>query len=158
MPPISSLVSNILADYPQYTFIKGDQFRWSPTQEALYYTQLTDMTDVWSMLHELGHAELNHTDYSADVALVQAEALAWQAAQQIAVRYDVVININYIEDHLDTYREWLHARSTCPECGQNGLQTKNTYSCINCRCLWRANEARICNLRRVTLQGQDQIS
>lgn len=158
MPPTSLPVSKVIADYPQFAFVRGEVFKWSPSANTIYHTGLTDETDAWSLLHELGHALLGHNTYISDVALLQYEALAWERAQELAKHYGCIINIDYIEDHLDTYRSWLHERSTCPTCGQNGIQTKNTYSCINCRCVWRANEARICGLRRVRLQDQGQIS
>jgi hypothetical protein len=70
----------------------------------------------------------------------------------LAPRYRVAYDDNLIEDALDTYREWLHARSLCPTCGLTGLQTKtSTYVCMNCRCSWRPNDARQCALRRYKL-------
>lgn len=160
MPPINSLTSSIIAAFtPRYAFVAGADFKWSPNVATIYYPSLASAEDVWSLLHEISHGELGHTTYDSDVQLVNHEALAWKHATDVlAPSFGVTMNENFIEDHLDTYRIWLHERSTCPNCGQNGIQTKNTYSCINCRCLWRANEARICGLRRVRLQGQDQIS
>jgi hypothetical protein len=157
MQSISSLVRNITADYP-YAFIIGADFKWSPTTASIYFPTPSSVEDIWSLLHEVAHAELKHATYSSDVQLVNHEAEAWKyAAGIIAPHYKVTIDEDYIENHLDTYRLWLHERSTCPTCGQNGLQTKNTYSCLNCRCIWRANEARLCALRRVTLRDQNLI-
>lgn len=153
MQRISSLASSIYADYPNLHFVEGVDFIWSPGEQTIYHPELTSIESIWSLLHEVAHAELQHTSYSFDVELVQREVAAWKHMQaNLAPKYDVAVAADYIEDHLDTYRIWLHARSTCPDCGQNGLQTKNTYSCVNCRCVWRANEARICNLRRTKLR------
>jgi hypothetical protein len=150
--PSTPTTSSILADFNRYTFTPGDDFRWSPDTYIIYYPQLATTEDAWSLLHEIAHGELGHNTYDLDVELVAHEAAAWgYAATQLAPKYDLVIDDDYIQDHLDTYRVWLNQRSTCPTCGQNGLQTKNTYSCINCRCIWRANEARICGLRRTKL-------
>ena len=56
---------------------------------------------------------------------------------------------DFIEEHLDTYRDWLHARSSCPDCTATGYQTDaSTYACPACSHTWRVNEARICQLRR----------
>lgn len=152
MPPTSSLVHNIIAGYP-YAFTEGDDFKWSPDSATIFYPPILSVEDMWSLLHEIAHAELRHTTYTSDIELVRHEAAAWNhATHALAPRYQLAIDEDYIEGHLDTYRVWLHERSTCPQCGQNGLQTKNTYSCLNCRCLWRANEARICNLRRTKLR------
>lgn len=152
MQRTNSLASSILADYPRYRFVEGADFKWSPDEMTVYYTSLVSDESIWSLLHEIAHAELRHVTYALDIELLQREVAAWEKALLLASNYRVRIDNDYIEDHLDTYRVWLHARSTCPDCGQNGTQTKNTYSCINCRCVWRANEARICNLRRTKLR------
>jgi hypothetical protein len=154
---LTALSKQIFADFPQYAFIKSDDFHWSPAQKTVFYSQLEQIEDMWSLLHELAHGELGHHSYGLDIELVGLEVAAWEyATQHLANRYGLTVDENYLQDHLDTYRQWLHARSTCPNCGQNGLQTKNTYSCLNCRCLWRANEARMCSLRRIKLQVQGQ--
>ena len=142
-----------------YHFALSDDFKWSPDTSTIYHPKITTPEDMWSLLHELAHAELGHTTYDLDIELVSHEADAWHfAATRLAPAYNLVIDDDHIQDHLDTYRLWLNQRSTCPNCGQNGLQTKNTYSCVNCRCLWRANDARLCNLRRIRLQDQGQTS
>ena len=131
---------------------------WSPDEQTIYHPRLSTDESIWSLLHEVAHAELSHHTYTLDVELVSHEVAAWEHALLLSRLYNLHINDDYIQDHLDTYRAWLHDRSTCPHCGQNGLQTKNTYSCINCKCLWRANEARICALRRVRLPSRSQTS
>lgn len=141
-----------MADFGRYTFVQGDAFRWSPSSFIIYYPRLDSPEDIWSLLHEIAHGELGHATYDLDIELVGHEAAAWEyAARKLAPAYELAIDEDYLQDHLDTYRAWLDKRSTCPNCGQNGLQTKNTYRCINCRCLWRANDARICELRRTKL-------
>lgn len=154
----TALSAQIIADFPAYTFSEGADFHWSPTQKTVFYPQLNSLQDIWSLLHEIAHGELAHSSYGLDIELVGMEVAAWEYATGLAANYGLKIDEDYLQDHLDTYRHWLHERSTCPECGQSGLQTKNTYSCINCRCLWRANEARMCNLRRIRLRGQSQTS
>lgn len=157
MPNITSLIHKITSDYP-YAFIQGGDFRWSPDEAVVYFPALETDEDVWSLLHEIAHAELRHHNYTSDIQLIQHEAHAWDhALTVVASRYNITIDQDYIEDHMDTYRLWLHERSTCPTCGQNGIQTKNTYSCLNCRCVWRTNEARLCALRRVKLRDQNLI-
>ena len=148
------LNNQIIADFPAYQFVIGDDFHWSPDTSTVFYPKDTSIEAVWSLLHEIAHGELGHANFGLDIELVSLEATAWEhAAVVLAPRYELQIDDDYLQDHLDTYRQWLHARSTCPDCGQNGLQTKNTYRCINCRCFWRANEARVCSLRRTKLQA-----
>jgi DnaJ-class molecular chaperone len=54
---------------------------------------------------------------------------------------------------MNSYRDWLHARSTCPVCQATGMETKKSiYTCPACRHQWRVNEARICSLRRYHIQ------
>jgi len=158
MQHISSIVSSIYADYPSYNFAAAEDFIWSPTHNTVYHPAITTQESIWSLLHEIAHAELGHFTYALDVELVRNEVAAWEKALLLAHAYDVEIDDEHVQDHLDTYRIWLHDRSKCPDCGQNGVQTKNTYSCINCRCVWRANEARICALRRVRQRDRSQSS
>lgn len=153
----TALSKKIITDFSRYTFAKGEDFHWSPEKRTVFYPHLNHIEDIWSLLHEVAHGELGHQSYGLDIELISLEVAAWEhASKQLAPHYGISVDEDYLQDHLDTYRQWLHARSTCPECGQNGLQTKNTYSCLNCRCLWRANEARMCSLRRIRLQAQDQ--
>lgn len=152
MPPTKSLLSKVKTDFP-YSFVHGSAFKWSPDAKQITYPSLEGPSDEWALLHELAHAELGHYDYDLDIELLRHEAAAWQHAQEVlGPRYDIAIDEDYIQDNLDSYRHWLHDRSTCPTCHQTGLQTtQNTYSCVNCRCSWRVNDARICRLRRTKL-------
>lgn len=153
-----SLLKQIIHDFPDYTLTQGDGFVWHSATRTIEYAPITCLEDLWSLLHELAHAQLNHTNYSRDIGLIRCEAQAWQHAQDIlAPRYSLIIDHDFVQDSLDTYRIWLDSRSRCPNCNQNGVQTTtNTYSCINCRCLWRVNDARGCRLQRTRLQGRSE--
>lgn len=133
---------------------------WSPDTRQITFRPPADLSDIWTLMHEIAHAELGHSSYELDIELVSLEVEAWEHAKNVlAPRYDIQIGEDHAEDHLDTYRYWLNERSRCPQCGQNGFQaTKNTYRCNNCRCLWRVNEARICRLKRTRLPSQNQIA
>jgi hypothetical protein len=162
MPPtnLPLLLKRIRIDFSDYSFVVGNDFIWSPDLQQITYKTPVYMADIWSLLHEIAHAKLSHNTYTLDVELIAREVDAWRYAQKkLAPAYGLEIDQNYIEDHLDTYRFWLHQRSRCPQCNQNGFQTsQNTYNCNNCRCLWRVNEARRNRLKRVRLQGQDHSS
>lgn len=138
------------ADYPQFTFKEDALCRWSPSTQTVYFAPLKQDEDVFSLLHELAHGLLAHTDFNNDLELIRKEVEAWEhAGTVVAPRYEVVIDETIIQEALDSYREWLHRRSACPNCQQNGLQIKtDTYQCINCRCQWRVNDARQCQLKR----------
>ncbi len=129
-------------------FAPSDEFRWDPSSHTVYYNE--SAPDAPSLLlHELGHALLGHTDYMRDIELLRLERAAWDKAIELATGYGHPIDDDSIEDHLDTYRNWLHARSLCPTCQATGLQSNRThYTCISCRQTWRVNEARTCELRR----------
>lgn len=153
--PTAAIFKKLRSDFKSYTFSLKSGFSWSSSTRTITHAPLVKVTDIWLLLHEIAHAELDHTDYSFDVELVRIEAEAWQHAQTVlAPRYSLVVDAEFIEDALDTYRQWLHSRSLCPKCDHTGIQqNKNTYSCINCRYFWRVNDARLCALRRIRLQG-----
>lgn len=148
MPSITSLINKLQKDHPNITFLEGSDFYWSPDDKTVYYT--ANSNSVESLLHELAHALLGHNSYMRDVQLLEMERDAWEYARAtLGPRYDVPISEDASEDALDSYRDWLHARSVCPSCQATGLQRqKETYRCIACGGQWRVNEARICALRR----------
>jgi hypothetical protein len=148
MPSTTLLASNLQSDFPAFTFIAGDSFHWSPSDKKIYYDTSSD--DTASLLHELSHAILDHHQYTKDIELIEMERDAWQyATTALAERYHTSIDDEIAQDALDTYRDWLHARSTCPHCKATGVQTqKSHYKCIACGTKWRVNEARVCALRR----------
>lgn len=96
---------------------------------------------------------LGHQDYDKDIRLIQMERDAWAyATASLAARYNVDISDDTVQTALDTYRDWLHARSQCPSCQATGVQVKqHTYKCLACSRLWKVNEARLCALRRYKL-------
>lgn len=148
MQSTTSLVSKLQSAYPDLLFTIGEDFRWSPENKTITYPSNT--TDAASLLHEVSHAILEHASYSRDIELIEMERAAWQYAQtHLAGTYDVAILTDDVEDSLDTYRDWLHSRSLCPQCGATGVQIKSAeYKCIVCFTHWRVNEARGCALRR----------
>lgn len=150
MPSTRSLLDRLRRDFPDIHFVPGDIFRWSPSDHTVYYA---DTVDTASLAHEVAHAVLRHTAYKKDIDLIKTERDAWEyAATTLAKRYGIEIDSDTIQDALDTYRNWLHARSTCPECQATGIQTvARLYACIACKTSWRVNEARSCALRRYTL-------
>lgn len=153
MPSISSLLRDLHRDYPALSFEPADEFWWSGAKQTVFYDPKAANALAYS-LHELSHALLQHEGYERDIELIKLERDAWVYAKNtLAPRYDVEIDEDLIQDNLDTYRSWLHARSTCPDCEAVGLQTKyQHYYCIACGNTWRVNEARLCALRRYSLQ------
>lgn len=148
MPSITSLANKLQTDFPAFAFTASDEFHWSPIEKAIFYDAKS--ADTPALLHELAHALLGHETYTRDLYLIGFERDAWKyATKELAPTYKVAINEEEVEDALDTYRDWLHARSICPGCHATGIQTKkNEYKCIICRTKWRVNDARACALRR----------
>lgn len=153
MEKITSLAKRLQSSYfatsgRDITLIPGDTFRWNhETGEIVYDPSAPD--GIPFLLHETGHALLNHSDYPNDIALIAMERDAWHEATRIGTELGISIDGDVIEDALDSYREWLHARSTCPNCGATGVQTADKlYSCLACHHEWTVNDARLCALRR----------
>ncbi len=151
MPLTTSLADKLRQDYPSLVYVEGDDFHWSPSRRTV--TFINNSLDQASLLHELSHALLGHEDYKKDISLIEMERDAWQYAKDtLGKTYGQVISVDVIEDALDSYRDWIHARSTCPTCQATGIQTKKEeYKCLACRAKWRVNEARVCALRRYIL-------
>lgn len=151
MRSMSSLIHKLKTEFPDIAFIPADDFSWSPAVSTVFYT--THQAHAPQLLlHELSHALLDHHEYTRDIQLVAMETAAWEKAREQAERYSIRLSEDVVQDHLDTYRDWLHKRSTCPNCTANGYQTKQReYACLACGRQWKVNEARLCALRRYSL-------
>ena len=143
------LLERLKADFTQFSFVEADRFRWSAETQTIHIDPHSDTTEPF-LLHELGHALLNHQSYAQDIDLLKLERDAWHlAVTKLSDIYGISIDNELIQDNLDTYREWLHERSLCPGCHATGLQTSfGAYSCLACGCRWKSNDARHCALRR----------
>ena len=139
-----AFVTQISGDYPQFSFKKGTQEHWSPKAQSIMYNPTQSLKRLrYGVLHELAHALLGHTDYKSDFELLKLEAKAWELAAQIGKKYQVVIDDEHIQNCLDTYRDWLHRRSTCPSCNLHVLQdSPSSYRCYNCGESWQVSSGR----------------
>ena len=136
---------------PDIQFSPGDRFAWSPSERKITYT--TDQMEAegrWALLHETGHAMLGHLNYRSDIELLKMEVAAWDKAKELAKALNLKIDEEHIQQCLDSYRDWLHRRSTCPSCGTNTLQSdKNAmYACFNCHSKWQVSPSRFCRAYR----------
>src|SRR5579872_2987754 len=121
--PMQKIVKQLSALLTGVSFAEGDTFCWSPdTRVIRFKPQLDTPTGTWSLLHEAGHAVLNHNDYNSDIELILLEVAAWEQAKQLAQKLGLSIDEDHVQDCIDTYRDWLHQRSTCPRCGLVSLQ------------------------------------
>jgi len=149
---MDTLLAKLQTHFPNLTFQPGVRFSWSPVNNQVIYNKTADKDDVvavWALLHEVGHGLLGHNRYHSDFELVSMELAAWQQAEKLAKRYGYSIDSEHIQDCLDTYRDWLYQRSTCPTCTSCSLQIdEHTYCCFNCGGTWRVSRSRLCRAYR----------
>ena len=148
---MKQLLPKLQERFPELRFTPGKQFCWSPESgEVIYKAAAKTEKAPWSLLHETGHALLNHQTYKADFELLQMEIAAWEKAKQLAEEFEIEIDNEHIEDCLDTYRDWLYKRSICPTCTNKSLQQDDYvhYRCFNCHTVWRVTTSRFCRAYR----------
>lgn len=140
------LIKKLQLSYPHLVFTEAEVARWSPSDKVVYYTTNEEKHSSWTLLHETGHALLDHRTYENDVDLLRKELSAWLKAIEIANVHSIKIDQEYIDYCLDSYRDWVHRRSTCPACNMQGLQDNHGthYKCPNCANYWRVSKARFC--------------
>lgn len=141
------LLESVHGLVPHVIFMADTTFYWSPRHQTIAYTESRLGSDegAWSLLHEVAHALLDHHTYETDFELLMLEVAAWNHAKNVAKGLDIAIDEDYLQDCLDTYRDWLHRRSTCPTCGNVGLQhSPSEYRCHNCHNIWHVTTARFC--------------
>lgn len=151
---LKPLLNKLKKDYPQFEFKAGRQENWSPKFKTVTYKQNQHLKLVkYGLLHELAHALLGHSNYQTDFELLKMEAEAWELAAKISQKYSVVIDVEHIQNCLDTYRDWLHKRSECPVCGTHTLQPNTkSYRCFNCGHSWQVSPQRFVRPYRRTLE------
>lgn len=138
------LIERLAADYKDFVFKTGAQEHWSAKNRTITYNP-SESADKFScaLLHELAHAILDHNTYASDFELLKLEAEAWKLAAKLGLKYNVAISEDHIQNCLDTYRDWLHRRSTCPTCNMHVLQkSASSYQCYNCQTVWRVSSGR----------------
>lgn len=146
-----NFVNRLISEHPDIKFIISARFQWSPEDKVIYYNP-TSPKPEWSLLHELGHVRGGHVSYRSDIGLLKMEVEAWQKARELARNYGIQISENHIEKCLDSYRDWLYKRSSCPACSQAGLEKiTGQYQCINCSESWQVTPERFCRVYRKTV-------
>lgn len=140
------LLEVIQKDFPKFTFEIGDENLWFPEENKIIYV----LNDKIGLLHELAHAICGHKNFVQDIELIHAERDAWDKAKELGDRYKVKISEKRIETAMNWYRDWLHSRSICPTCQQNGIQRRSDscYECLNCGSVWSTNDGRNTRIHR----------
>lgn len=132
---------------PDVSFSSGKAFFWSPKQNLITYQSqsLGTLEGSFALIHEVAHAVLGHQHYQSDIELLLLEVEAWQITADLAKQHGLELDDDHVQDCLDTYRDWLHQRASCPRCGVVSLQTSpTTYECFNCYNQWRVSTSRFC--------------
>jgi NADH dehydrogenase/NADH:ubiquinone oxidoreductase subunit G len=154
-----SILEELQNSLPAVSFMEDTVFCWSPKTASIHFPAqaLAEEEGTWALLHEAGHATLAHQTYATDFELVSMEVAAWEKAKELAKTLGITISNDHIQDCLDTYRDWLHKRSTCPTCGSVSLQqSESLYTCHNCPAQWTVTRARLCRPYRALRKGADQ--
>jgi hypothetical protein len=152
---METLLKSLRHDFPALTFALGDDFSWSPAEQVIYYTLSDKRTARWTLLHEASHGILQHRTFKSDFDLLALELSAWENAKALGKRYGIQIDSEHVEDCLDTYRDWLHKRSLCPNCSLKSLQIDiQTYGCLNCFTRWRVSTNRLCRPYRTLVKAE----
>jgi hypothetical protein len=149
---MDELVQALKRDFPTLKFQASTTFCWSPSDKLVLYTSQTRQPrGGWSLLHEVSHGLLEHLDYQSDFELLKLEVAAWHKAAELAPTYGLKISDAHIQKCLNTYRDWLHQRSTCPACGSKSLQSdREHYRCFNCQATWKVTASRFCRPYRLS--------
>jgi sulfur relay (sulfurtransferase) DsrC/TusE family protein len=151
---VPRLAAQLQKLHPGIRFEAGSSFHWSPSSQTVIYkaSELIQPEGQWALIHETGHARLQHQDYQTDYELVLMEVAAWQEARILARELGVNIDEEHIQDCLDTYRDWQHQRATCPRCANVSLQqSPREYHCHNCNNRWQVSASRFCRPYRKVL-------
>lgn len=128
------ILKQLQADYPELRWRVGRKFAYRAPRTIYYEEEVTEVGEYnLRSLHELGHALLGHCGYRADLERLKIERAAWEKARELCPRYGVEYDEEFVEQQLDSYRDWLHRRSKCPRCGLTRYQTSaGDYRCPGC--------------------------
>ena len=153
MHNLNDVLAQLKKQNPTIKYVKGNDFKWSFSSKTITYLNNNIITNIWSLIHETAHAQLDHQNYKTDQQLLTLEMQAWQRAKIIAKSLNgLIIDQDHIENCLDTYRDWLHKRATCPNCNVTTLQKGvGAYKCFNCHCSWNVPASPQCKIIKTKL-------
>ena len=146
-------IKDIVGQFPELRFEQGESLCWNPTKKSITHPGKDSLDTIYGLIHEIAHAKLTHSSFLHDIELIKMEREAWNLACEIAQdKFDIKISGEYIEDCLDSYRDWLYRRSLCPRCALSGFQVNShEYSCPHCLIDWNVPVSRLCTVKRQIL-------
>lgn len=142
----ATFLAKVKADYPEYRFVPGKRFSFRPPKTIVFPQHrdlLDDTTNTKSdidrsffpllLLHEIGHAISQKFIFDTEIERLRIETIAWEEARKLCSRYGVEYDTELVQTELDSYRDWLHQKSRCPECGLTRFQTPDgAWHCPKC--------------------------
>lgn len=127
----ATFLANVRGDFPEVRFTKGPRFSFRPPKTVVF-ADLNRGGELL-LLHELGHFLTGRFDFRTEVERLKIEVMAWEKARELAAKYGVFVDEELIEEELDTYRDFLHQKSRCPDCGLTRFQTPDkVWHCPHC--------------------------
>lgn len=133
---------DLITKYQQYTFLPASFFSYDASEEVINYDpiRLNKPNGKISLLHEISHCELGHFNYQYDIELLMMEVDAWHYTKKLADQHGIGLDESYIQDCIDSYKDWVELRGTCPRCNNYCFeQSKNLYSCFVCSSMWQVS-------------------
>ena len=125
-------LEKIRGDYSEVRFVPGSRFSFRPPKTVVFRDN-SDSAAPLLLLHELGHFLTGRFDFKTEIERLKIEVMAWEKAKELAPLYGVFIDEDLIESELDSYRDFLHQKSRCPECGLTRFQTPDkAWHCPKC--------------------------
>lgn len=138
---MDDIINQLKQDYPNLRFIKGARFSFRPPKTIVVGPYEGKNTPLL-LFHELGHALSKKYSYNLKVERLKIEVAAWQEGKKAYQNYPDLPpwDDDFVEDNLDTYRDWLHKKSTCKACGLTMYQdVNNSWQCPHCATYCRPN-------------------
>ena len=129
----TNFIQIIQRDFPDLNFKSSSRFRFHPPKTIYYNLDTSSDIFILQLLHELGHALSGHTNFNLDINRLKMEREAWNKAWSLCKVYRITYDPDFVEDALDTYRDWLHKKSLCKACGLTRVQSLDgEYHCPRC--------------------------
>lgn len=136
---LSKFITQLSKDFPDFNFTYGKRFSFRPPKTIIIGPEEGENTALL-VFHELGHALSGKYQYNLGIERLKIESLAWQEAKKAyeacksSGKYPNLPSWDqdFVEDNLDTYRNWLHQKSKCPSCGLTMYQNNDGWHCPYC--------------------------
>lgn len=132
----ATFLLKIKSDFPEFRFVTGSRFAFRPPRTIVMpkeFDEVSDNTNSLLFLHEVGHALSKHRDFKTEIGRLKMEVEAWEKARGLCDKYGVSFDEDLVETELDSYRNFLHQKSRCPDCGLTRFQTPDgVFHCPKC--------------------------